>query len=270
MRSHSLIESTNSIGSADFKSEGGISSSQDFPDRMVLADPQRRERSSTQRNERQQEYDKPVSVLERTVLRDRLVRSCGPNCGIHQFEPERIQTIAGDEMRFASAGFRLASNALGGVQQPSQIDFRKNQSETQTQVVQFNGYRTLRAALAPMVHKCCDHLWIDRVLGRINVDVQALILQVPRKKHPQANCSEARVAAARWAPGPLSSRKSPFTKAVSQHRRMSGGHSRNGSCLRSPAISPLRSCWRWSTKAASCGPSARLDAVQIAASIRRW
>ena len=91
----------------------------------MLSDPQRRERSATQWNERQQEYDKPVAVLEGTVLRDRFVRSCGLNCRIHQFEPERIKTIAGDEMLFAALWLRLAGNAFGGIQEPSQIETGK-------------------------------------------------------------------------------------------------------------------------------------------------
>ncbi len=142
----------------------------------MLSDPQRRERSATQWNERQQEYDKPV---EGTVLRDRFVRSCGLNCRIHQFEPER--TIAGDEMLFAALWLRLAGNAFGGIQEPSQIETGKNQSKPQTQMVQFNGNRTVRAALPPIIYKCCEHLWIDRILGRINVDVQAVILQIPEE-----------------------------------------------------------------------------------------
>ncbi|MGO9135931.1 MAG: hypothetical protein ACLP8A_18060, partial [Methylovirgula sp.] len=86
--------------------------------------------------------------------------------------------IAGDEMLFAALRLRLAGNPFGGVQEPSQIETGKNQAEPQTQMVQFNGDRTVQAALPPMVDKCCEHLWIDRILGRINVDVQAVILQI--------------------------------------------------------------------------------------------
>jgi hypothetical protein len=32
-----------------------------------------------------------------------------------------------------------------------------------------------------MVYKCCEHLWIDLFLGRTNVDVQAVILQIPEE-----------------------------------------------------------------------------------------
>jgi hypothetical protein len=32
-----------------------------------------------------------------------------------------------------------------------------------------------------MVYKCCEYLWIDRILGRINVDMQAVILEIPEE-----------------------------------------------------------------------------------------
>src|SRR5258707_1346662 len=71
-------------------------------------------RSSTQGHERKKRDDEAVAILKRTALMDRVQLLCT----IHEFHAERVELVAGHEMKSCRSGRRLGCQALRDRQQP--------------------------------------------------------------------------------------------------------------------------------------------------------
>src|SRR5258708_8381804 len=80
----------------------------------VFAQTQRCQRSSTQGHERKKRDDEAVAILKRTALMDRVQLLCT----IHEFHAERVELVAGHEMKSCRSGRRFCCQALRDRQQP--------------------------------------------------------------------------------------------------------------------------------------------------------